>query len=515
MGFALSVIGEKSLTSDIHRWEDKEMYMTIGSLFDGIGGFPLSAQRHGITPIWASEIDANCISITRRHFPEMVHLGDIMKINGAEIIPVDIISGGSPCTDLSTAGKREGLAGSQSGLFFQMIRVIREMLLATENEYPRFIVFENVPGLLSSNGGDDFKIVMHELQNIGNGFVLDPNILDAHDFGLAQRRRRVFVVAINTNMIEKWDEYDFDAGYPNVNSAGQFMLNFDNGGSDYIQRLRACRRAIEQRFRRQCAGKILTKRQGLSGDTEQGKTTGTKLARNVTASSGEKGSTAMTASGFSGKSAATAGLGYQNEMSPTLTAGQEKHVFVYPDVARTLIARQDGSPCIDRGPNFVCDCRGIGNNRHIAGTLTGDHQNRVSDYTQIVYSYKSYGEYKLSETSKTILASDDITTGDLVTSVDCRNYVENYELSATLQASGHGGPLNSINPVRMGELIRRLTPTECERLQGLPDGWTATGHDGKLISDSARYRAIGNGVAINCVDYIMRGIVEIIQGERK
>jgi len=104
--------------------------LTMGSLFDGIGEFPLAAIRSGITPVWASEIEAFPIEVTKLRFPDMVHVGDITKLNGAELPPVDIICGGSPCQDLSVAGARAGLAGARSGLFMEQMRLVREMRLA-------------------------------------------------------------------------------------------------------------------------------------------------------------------------------------------------------------------------------------------------------------------------------------------------------------------------------------------------------------------------------------------------
>lgn len=119
--------------------------LKLGSLFDGIGVFPLAASRNGIIPVWASEIEKSPIAITKRHFPGMEHLGDITKIHGGHIPPVHIITFGSPCQNLSKIGKREGLAGSKSGLFFQAIRIIEEMRCATNGLYPVIAVWENVP----------------------------------------------------------------------------------------------------------------------------------------------------------------------------------------------------------------------------------------------------------------------------------------------------------------------------------------------------------------------------------
>lgn len=135
----------------------------LGSLFDGVGTFPLSGLKYGFIPVWASEIEPFPIRVTQHHFPNMKHLGDITKINGADIEPVDVITFGSPCQDMSVAGKREGLAGARSGLFMEAVRIIREMRTATGGQYPRFAVWENVPGAYSSNNGEDFRAVLEEI----------------------------------------------------------------------------------------------------------------------------------------------------------------------------------------------------------------------------------------------------------------------------------------------------------------------------------------------------------------
>ena len=134
--------------------------ITLGSLFDGIGGFPYAASFYGIRSLWASEIIPECVSVTKRHIPEMVHVGDITYLDGHKLVPVDIITFGSLCQGLSIAGQRRGLADERSGLFMEAVRIIHEMREATHGEYPKFAVWENVPGALSSAGGRDFKIVL-------------------------------------------------------------------------------------------------------------------------------------------------------------------------------------------------------------------------------------------------------------------------------------------------------------------------------------------------------------------
>lgn len=143
-------------------------YLTLGSLFDGSGGFPLSALLNGIYPIWASEIDPFAVRVTTKRLPFMKHYGDINNINGAYIEPVDIITFGSPCTDISIAGKRAGIRGKQSILFYQAIRIIKEMSESTYGEYPRYILWENVPGAFSSGKGEDFRTVLEEICKIKN-----------------------------------------------------------------------------------------------------------------------------------------------------------------------------------------------------------------------------------------------------------------------------------------------------------------------------------------------------------
>ena len=186
--------------------------MTLGSLFDGIGGWLLASRYAGVTPIWASEIEPFPCSVTARHFPDVKQLGDITQINPDEIEPVDIICAGSPCQDLSIAGKRKGLDGERSGLFRTAVELVRRMRERTAGKYPRFFVWENVPGAFSSNKGADFRAVLEEIGQTeipmppngkwaNAGLVELPQcqiawrVLDAQYWGVPQRRRRIFLVA--------------------------------------------------------------------------------------------------------------------------------------------------------------------------------------------------------------------------------------------------------------------------------------------------------------------------------
>ena len=149
--------------------------MKLGSLFSGSGGFELAGILNGIEPKWASEIEAYPIAVTTSHFPHLEHLGNVSHINGAEITPVDVVTFGSPCQDLSVAGKQAGIhEGKRSSLFFEAIRIIKEMRCATNGKYPRFAVFENVPGLFSTGKGEDFRAVLQAFVGLRDDSVLVP-----------------------------------------------------------------------------------------------------------------------------------------------------------------------------------------------------------------------------------------------------------------------------------------------------------------------------------------------------
>ena len=190
--------------------ENKQL--TLGSLFDGSGGFPLGGLLTGqITPVWSSEIEPFAIRVTTKRLPQVKHYGDVSTISGADLPPVDIITFGSPCQDMSIAGKRDGLDGSRSSLFYEAIRIVKEMRCKTNGEKPRFIVWENVPGAFSSNKGQDFKAVLEAVIGVkepsasvpapekkgwpdadyylGDGWSVAYRVFDAQWWGVPQRRK--------------------------------------------------------------------------------------------------------------------------------------------------------------------------------------------------------------------------------------------------------------------------------------------------------------------------------------
>lgn len=196
---------------------NKNERLTLGSLFDGSGGFPLAGIISGITPVWSSEVEPFAIRVTTKRLPQMLHFGDVSEMNGGEIPPVDIITAGSPCQDMSIAGRRDGLEGSRSSLFYESIRIVKEMREKTNGEKPRFFVWENVPGAFSSNKGQDFKAVLEAVIGVkeptaevpapekkgwpnadyyvGDGWSVAYRVLDAQWWGVPQRRQRIFLVA--------------------------------------------------------------------------------------------------------------------------------------------------------------------------------------------------------------------------------------------------------------------------------------------------------------------------------
>lgn len=439
--------------------------MTLGSLFDGSGGFPLAGAMNGMTPVWASEIEPYPLRVTAARFPDMKQLGDVTKIDGAAIDPVDVITFGSPCQDLSVAGKQTGIHdGKRSSLFFEAVRIIREMRGATNGKYPRFAVWENVPGAFSSNKGADFRAVLQALCEIadpdaavpeppkgkwakagcivGDGYSIAWRVYDAQYWGVPQRRKRIYLVA------------DF--------------------GSER-------------------AGEILFEREGVRGDSAQGGEAREGTADDAAGGAGG-GCHAFDITGVSSnsyKSPTPDSCFKERDISrsldtfvgsPECNQGGTVVVcdciemnqtpdIVYPEIARTLAARHDSSPCADRGQNIIC-IEGDGNARaHI--------------------------ERKLSPCMKTIHP----------------NTVIFPNITGSLCANSHPGSytgqdaFNDMLPVYRKDrryIVRRLTPLECCRLQGFPDWW----EDGANGSDSARYKMWGNGIALPCAADVLRRIAK-------
>lgn len=362
----------------------------------------------------------------------MKHLGDITKIHGDQIEPVDCITFGSPCQGLSMAGKRLGFYDDRSVLFLDAARIIKEMRTATNGMYPTFAVWENVPGAFSSNGGEDFRAVLEELARVeqpdvsiprpsgrggrwnkagaiaGNGWSLAWRQLDAQYWGVPQRRKRIALVA-------------------------------DFGG--------------------QRAAEILFERKGVSGNPDESVTAWEATPGHSQASSygRDRGGNSYTLKIRSGCAGGGKGALVQTEKSATLSTLQDQTLF----------------------QPVVYDARGNGDGR-TCPTITGDHENRITDYTAIAIERKTFNEqsfshYKESKKCSTLKAK----AGNIGNGSEC---------------------LVAEKAIRW--IVRRLTPVECERLQGYPDGWTDIGDwtDSKgkkhKYADSPRYKALGNSIAL-------------------
>ena len=487
----------------------------------------------------------------------MTHLGDITKINGAEAPVVDVVIGGSPCQDLSIAGKRAGLSGARSGLYMEQIRIIKEMrerdmASGRTGEFvrPRYMVWENVPGAFSSNGGKDFAAVLEEAirvaepeapdidvpekgwntwggyhDEMGGRWSVAWRVLDAQHWGVPQRRRRIALVADfgGDTAGEILFERKSVSGHPaESGTAGEGLAGSAQDGASYAVRIRGG-----------CDG-------GGKGALVQTEKSGTIKAGNDqtvfclkgnaidrdTAQNGkwyqEDKSYTLDATdrhgvcaGFKlGNSEHARSIGYAEEQAPTLNAecgGNKPAVMclndqggdvmgVSHDVSGTLRAQEHGHQPSILDMSHACDV--IRDCGEVAPSLqarmrTGGNQ------IPLTYQMQGFGDYREGDVASSCKQRDFKDNTDLVCSVDCRNFTEGGETNGTLQAKESGGQsLNLNNTIRQNRVVRRLTPLECERLQGFPDHWTDLGEwtDSKgkrhKDADSPRYKALGNSIAL-------------------
>ena len=589
----------------------EERKLTLGSLFDGSGTFPLGGLMAGIQPVWSSEIEPFPIRVTSKWLPFVKHYGDIHGMDGGRIEPVDIITFGSPCTDMSIAGKRAGLGGKQSCLFYEALRIIKEMRCATNGKYPRFIVWENVTGAFSSSGGRDFQSVLTEIVRIkepqapevpmpekaswasadlllGDGWSLAYRVMDAQGWGVPQRRRRIYLVC-------------------------------DFGG--------------------QCASKVLFDTEGVLGDSAARFRSWQGTADGLAARLGAAGK-ALTAGFCTEHSANSRDIGYEEEKSPTLRAGVVpaaitvlndqggNRMDVTENRTNTLRAESHHPPLVYE--NHSMDCRytgpldvaptisqtyGAGGNNQplvtrywdggeVAGTLTANNaggNQRMPDKDNFNAVVSTVDVRLTSEGTKNarhnVYETDvarcidtgepnpDRNQGGLAIVEKCPSYtmttggytqVEK-EKAPTLMSRDYKDPTavccgigrdvfnaganakfapsidEELQPpmtargpgaVQQGYAVRRLTPTECARLQGFPDWWCAdlgtenpaeeemqfwrdvfethrkimgTAKKPKTDNqirkwlrnphtDSAEYRMWGNGCSLPIVFYVLFGI---------
>ena len=555
--------------------------MTLGSLFDGSGGFPLAGAINGIKPVWASEIEPYPIRVTKARLPNMEHLGSVLDVNGAEIEPVDIITFGSPCQDLSVAGKQKGNhQGERSSLFFEAIRIVKEMRAHDRatgrtgvDVRPRFLVWENVPGAFSSNGGEDFRAVLEAIGGIaedgvsiprppkgkwehagcvvGDGWSIAWRLYDAQYWGVPQRRKRIYLVA---------------------------DLASERAGEILFEREGLCGHPAESREAREGIADHAEGSVGGSGFFEPASLMEENWRESPVSGAlraeASKSSHAVVCSFKGGQGPKAGSIGYQEDQAPTLTSANSGTNtvpdVVYPRVfditgtssnsmksptpdscfkERTVARTLDtfvGTPDCNQGGTVVvkpCYC------------LQGNGIDRADTAGCSGKGWRENECYTLNTIDRHAVA------------LDCRNMRGQTELLGTLQAKPNGGhSLNFQNPVcyettnltsansgtntvpdvvyqntgigwwnesKVAEtlrtpcggdstkanlvveatsrkyIIRRLTPLECCRLQGFPDWW----EDGVEGSDSARYKMWGNGIALPCAADVMRRIAKVLKEE--
>ena len=490
--------------------------LTLGSLFSGSGTFEMAGMLSGIVPVWKSEIEPFPIAVTEKRLPFVKHLGDISKINGAEIEPVDIITFGSPCTDLSVAGKRQGLNAARSGLFFQAVRIIKEMRCATNGKYPRFAVWENVIGTLSSNGGEDFRCVLEELCKIkttdisvpkpekwtkageilADGFSLAYRTVDAQYWGVPQRRMRIYLVA------------DFDG------ECASKILFESEGVSGYSP----------QGFRswKETAGSFGTCSEETSTGlvfSNHGQDTRFKgpveVAETVSATYGTGGNNQpfVVESAFVPKTlkircgGGNGGKGalIQENKFATLSCNNDQTLFVpkaygicgkysnsmlsdnpnsgfyEADTART-IDTSNQSPCKNQGGIVVVEGNGSRPSHHGNGYKKSEtmYTLNCTENHAVAYGigrpamnqgYNAKFSFQIEEeTSPTLVASGagGIAHPVYSTSKNSHHTVAEKEKANTLVASDYKDP-PLVNAPEY--IVRRLTPQECALLQGMPTWW--------------------------------------------
>lgn len=571
--------------------------LTLGSLFDGIGGFPLAGVRQGFTPVWASEIEPFPMKVTKIRFPDMLPVGDIMKLKGSELIPVDVVCGGSPCQDLSVAnGRRLGLQGKRSGLFMEQIRIIKEMRAydkasgrPADTVRPRYMVWENVPGAFSCSGGEDFRAVLEETCRVADGSVSIPRppggvwqsagailgdqfsvawrVYDAQYWDVPQRRKRIFLVA------------DFGGRTaPQILFEQDSLLGNSASGEEARQRTAAGIETGTGDSSRNQVGGCLT-----PWDTQQGRVfTEESVAPTLAGADGgggrNPGGLLFTAAFSAGAGSSAGGIGYQEECAPTLKATASGSMMpsvlclndqggsrmdVSKDVAATLRSQEHGhSPLImgsqpELFENYGIDSRYTGPHK-VAPTMSaryGTGGNNVPLISQPSVFLADLGEdsapaetyciagniidrqdknggngigvqpdisYTVTATDRHCVfsqqRSDEYAPNEVVSTQSARQYKDATDLVCETSEGGtpeirEGAGSSGVSPRlhssshRICRLIRRLTPLECERLQGFPDHWT----DIPGASDSARYKALGNSVAIPCVEHVLRGVAYFLR----
>lgn len=468
--------------------------ITFGSMFAGIGGFDLGFESAGWECSWQIEWDKHCQNVLSYHWPDTDKYLDVCGVNGADIKPVDVVSFGSPCQDLSVAGKRAGLDGERSSMFFEATRIIKEMRNATGNTYPRIAIWENVPGALTSNKGNDFSAVLDEMANIG-ALAVEWHVLDAQWFGIPHRRRRVFLVAC------------FDSAI--VGRSGSQILPVPEDSSGNLKKVRKKRQ-------RSSAGS-----EGGSGFAG-GEAIGFNHKNGIDCQPSfdafppmrrESTGNAVAQPVLYGKT----GFGNYKEGGSTFRATSHKrpdenfvlhsNVESFVKVIRSGARDADGNlpPEVWASESVSPTLNAFDNNSESRSTvliLDGTRVNDVRVYDDgIMPTLKARmgtggnNVPMIADNSAIPIQGTIIGRSDSAGPAG-RGFGEPNDPSYTLDTvSQHGVCTPDL-------ILRRLTPIECERLMGFGDDHTRYGADGKEISNTNRYKMIGNAVAVPVVSWI-------------
>lgn len=585
--------------------------LTLGSLFDGSGGFPLGGLISGIIPLWASEVEPFPIRVTTKRLPQVKHLGDVSKINGGEIPPVDIITFGSPCQDMSIAGKREGLAGGRSSLFYEAVRIIKEMRCKTNGEYPRFVVWENVPGAFSSNKGEDFREVLKSLcevksadvtvpeppkgkwKNAGNivadDFSIAWRVLDAQYWGVPQRRKRIYLVADFTGGCAGKILFESE-GLSGYSSKGIFSWQgtaecLERGTDETGSKLVFENHSQDTRYTGPLeTAPTVSSTYGTGGNNQPFVVESAKCfdvrftsegTRNARQNCYETDTSRTIDTGGNAPDSNQGGVavvyGICAKDSNAMKSSNPHSGFYEADTARCLDGN-GGNPTCNQGGMAVVSLQGSMIGRKEENGPQGDGINEDVSFTlnatdkhAVVYAIDREAFNCGQKFARTPGITDKGVNSTLNTqgpsavaipvfsSSKASFFTEaNEELANTLVATDYKDP-PIVNDNAPSYIVRRLTPTECARLQGFPDWWcshleteeptendiefwsevfeTHRGIVGKSTkpksekqiikwlkdphSDSAEYKLWGNGVALPNVVFVLSGIVYYAQNSTK
>ena len=433
--------------------------MRVLSLFSGVGGFDIGLENAGMQTVFQCEWDKHCRTILDKHWPTVPKWDDVSTLTGKYILDhcegVDVVAWGSPCQDLSVAGKRAGLTGGRSSLFHQGIRIIKELKELSHGQYPTFSIWENVAGALSSNNGADFGQILYEMDEAGACFS-EWRLLDAQYFGVPQRRRRVFVISV-----------------------------FDSATAS------------------QCPNPLLPISKGLCGDTEASATPGKDPTDTTTASFGS--------SSFGGWT--------EQDQSTTLSTRDYKSanniVVVEPYTSSSFAQydqgvgtlRSNGGDLGGGSETLLLDGRRTNDVRIYSEpvqTLEARMGTGGNNVPMIAFSHTQGIDAQPSESAWPTLRKEG--NGHAVAiPIDTRNALRDPEKYDEGVPSSRGEHLVTESTMA----VRRLTPLECERLMGWPDNHTRYKADGTEQADTHRYKQCGNGVASPVAQWIGEQLLDI------